>query len=44
MPELPELSEPDRPIFKSWFRLYAVVLGELAILIVLFYLFTRAFE
>ena len=29
---------------RFWPRLYAVVLGELAVLIVLFYLFTKAFE
>jgi hypothetical protein len=28
----------------SWRRLYGLVLAELAILIVLFYLFTKAFE
>jgi hypothetical protein len=37
---------PDDPpeSLRSWPRLYAVVLGELAILIALFYLFTKAFE
>jgi len=29
---------------KSWPRLYAIVLGELALLILLFYLFTKSFE
>ncbi len=38
-------SDPDKPpIFKSWGRLYAAVLVNLAILIALFYLFTKAFE
>jgi len=32
------------PLFSSWNRLYAVVLLNLAVLIVLFYLFTKAFE
>jgi hypothetical protein len=32
------------PILTSWRRLYAVVLGELAVLIILFYLFTKVFE
>lgn len=34
--------DPHQP--KSWPRLYAVVLGELVVLIVLFYLFTKVFE
>lgn len=33
-------TEPSVP----WSRLYAIVLGELALLVLLFYLFTRAFE
>lgn len=32
------------PIFKSWNRFYAAVLINLAILIILFYTFTRIFE
>ena len=42
----PPEAGPDSspPFLKSWRRLYAVVLGELAILIILFYLFTKAFE
>ncbi|MDP2884064.1 MAG: hypothetical protein Q8P51_03485 [Ignavibacteria bacterium] len=38
--------EPDSspPFLRSWRRLYAVVLGELVVLIILFYLFTKAFE
>jgi hypothetical protein len=27
----------------NWKRLYAIVLGELALLVVLFYVFTKAF-
>jgi hypothetical protein len=40
------LEEPGDhvPWLRSWPRLYALVLGELAILVVLFYLFTKAFE
>jgi hypothetical protein len=41
-PEVGPDSSP--PLLKSWRRLYAVVLGELAVLIILFYLFTKAFE
>ena len=32
------------PFGKSWNRLYAIVLGELAILILFFYFFTKVFE
>jgi hypothetical protein len=32
------------PVFKSWFRLYSLVLINLIVLIVLFYWFTKAFE
>jgi glucose uptake protein GlcU len=32
------------PIFKSWTRMYAFVLGFLAVLIVVFYLFGRMFS
>lgn len=31
-------------IFKSWRRVYAIVLGELVLLIFLFYLFTTAYS
>ena len=31
------------PFFKSWNALYLFVLGELAVLILLFYLFSRAY-
>jgi len=37
--------EPElAPLFGSWSRLYALVLAELALLIVVFYLFRKAFE
>lgn len=39
--------EPDEekpPILSSWKRLYMVVLLNLALLIALFYLFTKAFD
>jgi hypothetical protein len=42
-----EKSETDQekaPLLSSWKRLYAVVLLNLALLIVLFYLFTKAFD
>ena len=32
------------PFLRSWRRMYAAVLGYLAVLIALFYLFTRAFR
>lgn len=32
------------PIGRSWNRLYAVVLGELVLLVALFYWFTKVFE
>jgi hypothetical protein len=39
-----EASESNPPFLKSWRRLYTAVIAELAVLIVLFYLFTKAFE
>ena len=36
-------AEPP-PFGGTWARLYAVVLGELALLVILFTIFTRAFE
>ena len=38
------MTEQPPPILRSWRNLYALVLGFLAALIVLFYLFTKAFE
>jgi hypothetical protein len=40
----PDTFQESPPILTSWRRLYAVVLGELAALIILFYFFTKAFE
>jgi len=42
MNELEELDSP--PFFKTWNRAYTVVLSELALLILLFYFLTRAFQ
>ena len=39
----PEL-DPPPPIGKTWRRLYFAVLLNLAVLILLFYAFTRAYE
>jgi hypothetical protein len=39
-----EIDEEKPPILSSWKRLYTVVLLNLALLIVLFYLFTKAFD
>ena len=36
--------EGPPPFGGSWTRLYALVLGNLVVLILLFYLFTRAFR
>jgi hypothetical protein len=36
-------SEERPPVFKSWNYLYLLVLGNLALLIILFYAFSRAF-
>lgn len=37
-------SPEERPPLGSWKRMYALVLGNLALLILLFYWFTKAFE
>ena len=37
-------SEEQPPIGGSWRVLYAIVIGNLVVLIVLFYMFTRAFS
>lgn len=42
--EKKEIDEEKPPILSSWKRLYAVVLLNLALLIVLFYLFSKAFD
>jgi hypothetical protein len=36
--------EGEIPLFGSWGRWYAIVLGNLAVLILLFYWFTKAYE
>jgi len=38
------MNDDKPPIGKTWANLYAAVLINLALLIVLFYAFTRAFE
>jgi hypothetical protein len=38
------MSEEPPPILGTWRRLYAAVIIYLAVLIVLFYVFTRAFN
>ena len=40
--EAPEIEAPP-PVGGSWRRLYAVVLGALAVEVLIFYWFTRAF-
>lgn len=42
-PALPGQGEENPPVGGSWPRLYAVVLGTLLALVVLFYLFSRGF-
>lgn len=37
------MTEPNPPIGGTWPRLYAAVLVTLAVLVALFYAFTRAF-
>ncbi len=39
-----ETDQEKPPILSSWKRLYTVVLLNLVLLIVLFYLFTKAFD
>jgi hypothetical protein len=41
---MPNPPNDKPPIFSSWKKLYAVVLLHLAFLIVVYYLFTKAFE
>ena len=36
--------DASEPLLGSWRRLYTAVIAELAVLILLFYLFTKAFE
>ena len=42
--EKEEIDQEKPPILSSWKRLYTVVLLNLALLIFLFYLFTKTFE
>jgi len=39
-----EESEDRPPFFSSWFKLYAFVLSFLSFLIILFYLFMKAYS
>jgi hypothetical protein len=39
-----EIDQEKPPILSSWNRLYTLVLLNLALLIVLFFLFTKAFD
>lgn len=44
-PDNPEHSNDEPPpILGSWARLYSVVIGALAVEVLIFYLFTRAFS
>jgi hypothetical protein len=38
------MTQEPPPVFKTWSGAYAVVLGALALLIVVFYVFTKTFE
>ena len=42
--EAAESAEPAPPWIKSWNGWYALVLGNLLLMILFFYLFTKAFE
>jgi hypothetical protein len=37
-------NDPAPPILKTWNKLYTLVLGQLFLLVVLFYIFTKVFE
>ncbi|MBI3933786.1 MAG: hypothetical protein HY316_03785 [Acidobacteria bacterium] len=39
-----DVEEGLPPVFSTWGRLYAAVIGFLALLIFLFYLFTKAYQ
>lgn len=43
-PKVSDSSEDPPPFGRTWTRLYAAVLIELVLLIVLFYVFTKAYE
>ncbi len=38
------MTEEKSPILRTWKNVYALVIGVLVVLIVLFYLFTKHFE
>ena len=42
--EKKKVEQEKPPLLSSWKQLYALVLLNLAVLIVLFYLFTKAFD
>ena len=39
-----DAAQEQPPIFSSWNRLYSIVLLNLAFLIIIFYIFTKAFQ
>lgn len=39
-----EYTEEKPPVLSSWKKLYAVVIGNLIVLVILFYLFTKSFN
>jgi len=41
---LKDVEEGEPPVFATWGPVYAVVIGFLAVLIVLFYVFTEAYR
>ena len=44
MPELREVPDEPPPFLGTWNRVYAAILAYLAAVIVVFYLFTRAYR
>jgi hypothetical protein len=42
--EEPDVEEGSPPLFATWGRLYAAVIAFLAFCIILFYLFTKAYQ
>jgi hypothetical protein len=39
-----DVEEDSPPLFATWNRIYALVIGFLAFLIFIFYLFTKAYQ
>ncbi len=39
-----DVEEGSPPLLSTWNRIYAVVIGFLAFLIIIFYLFTKAYQ